>query len=209
MDKKYCSHCGRILDSKACRKGLCSKHYLQQLKYGEFLDNSPYNTNDPNDIIEYQDYAEVVLRDVSGYEIARVKIDLEDISLISQYKWSLHHNMYSIARIDGHKIQMHRLIMNTENNVVVDHINHDGLDNRKSNLRICTTAQNEWNARKSTRNTSGVKGVNFDKSRQKWRARISCNGQRFELGFFNTKEEAIQARYEAEDKLHGEFRCDE
>lgn len=209
MDEKYCKQCGRILDSRACRKGLCSKHYIQQLKYGEFLDDSPYNKNDPNDIIEYSDYAEVILRDVYGYELARVKIDVDDIPLISQYKWSFHHSGYSIARINGHKVQMHRLIINAKDGDVVDHINHNGLDNRKYNLRICTTAQNEWNARKSPRNTSGVKGVNYDKSRNKWRARISYNGKRIELGFFETKEEAEQARFKAEDELHGEFRCDE
>ena len=209
MGDKYCSHCGRILDSKACRKGLCCKHYMQQLKYGEFLDNSPYNKNDPNDIIEYGDYAEVILRNIHGYEIARVKIDLDDMGLISQHRWSLHHTNYSIAHINGHIIQMHRLIMNVAEGEIIDHINHDGLDNRKSNLRICTTAQNEWNARKSPRNTSGIKGVNFDKRRKQWRARISCNGKRYELGFFDTKEEAKQARFEAEEKLHGEFRCNE
>lgn len=207
VGEKYCYHCGRLLEGKKCRKGLCSKHYMQMLKYGEFLDNSPYCKNDPNEVVVYTDYAELILRDKSGYELNRTLIDIEDIDLVIKYRWSYHHSGYAVAKIDGVQVRLHRLVMNVTNpQDIVDHINHNTLDNRKENLRICTSAENGWNSKESTRNTSGCKGVNFDRSRNLWRARITYKGERYELGFFDSFEEAVIVRKNAEEKLYGEYR---
>ena len=158
----YCKQCGRLLHSK-CRKGLCDKHYMQQLKYCEFLDDSPYCKNDPNKIITYDDDSKVILRDIHGYAIAEVIIDTDKINLVEKYKWSYHHSGYAITKIDRKNIQMHRLIMNVNDpTLLIDHINHNTLDNRLSNLRIVDYNKNSWNSKTSSRNTSGVKGVNFD-----------------------------------------------
>ena len=78
----------------------------------------------------------------------------------------------------------------------VDHINHNKLDNRKSNLRICTHQQNCMNV------SDNVKGIHYDKSRNKWMAHIKGKN----LGRFNTKEEAIEARKQAEMDYFGEYR---
>ena len=72
-----CEQCGRT--NTVIAKGLCLKHYHQLKRYGKFLDNNPRNRSDLNEIIKYDDYAEVVLYNYHSVEIARTKIDLSDI----------------------------------------------------------------------------------------------------------------------------------
>ena len=86
--------------------------------------------------------------------------------------------------------------------MVVDHINHNKLDNRKENLRICEHQENTYNKGLCSTNTSGVTGVTWDKLRNKWIAHIKGKN----LGRFNTKEEAIKVRKQAEIEYFGEFR---
>ena len=85
-----------------------------------------------------------------------------------------------------------------------DHINHDGLDNRKINLRRCTTAENNCNARKSSTSQSQFRGVCRHRS-GKWFARIFAGGQRYYLGMFHTEMEAAEARDFSALQLHGSF----
>ena len=92
--------------------------------------------------------------------------------------------------------------------LVPDHINGKRFDNRKCNLRIATRYQNNMNMRLSRNNTSGVKGVNFDKRLQQWRSRIGFNKKTIELGYFDKFEDAVKARKEAEEKYFGEFSYD-
>lgn len=176
-------------------KGYCNKHYAQIQRHGKILDRTVYNQNE---IIIYEDYAEMILYDKDNKEIARTLIDLDDVDRVKQYKWRLNDNNY-VIRDD---MRLHRFIMNCPNDKVVDHINHNRLDNRKSNLRICTQRENIMNRSKTSRNTSGYTGVMWDKSRNKWVARI----QNKHLGYFNNKEDAIKVRQEAEIKYFGEYR---
>lgn len=133
--------------------------------------------------------------------------DIEDLELVKQYCWSSHANGYLDAkeRKTGRLIRLHRLIMGVKRGMDVDHINHDPRDNRKSNLRVATRAQNNMNIRIQKNNTSKVTGVVFDKARNKWKAQIGVNYKNIVLGRFDTKEEAIHARQEAEKKYFGEF----
>lgn len=87
----------------------------------------------------------------------------------------------------------------------VDHKNGDTLDCRDENLRECTEAQNHANHKIQSNNTSGHSGIDFNKRRQKWRARIKVNGRERNLGLFATKELAIEARLAAERIHFGEF----
>jgi hypothetical protein len=87
----------------------------------------------------------------------------------------------------------------------VDHINGDGLDNRRSNLRLATKAQNQRNQRLRRDNKSGFKGVCWDNRAKKWRALIRFNGKQKTLGYFDTPEEAYEAYCAAAIELHGEF----
>jgi len=87
----------------------------------------------------------------------------------------------------------------------VDHRNGNTLDNRKCNLRAATVSQNAINSKLSCKNTSGVKGVSFAKASGKWRSEIIKDGVLFILGYFEDKQDAVNARYDAEIKLYGDY----
>jgi hypothetical protein len=87
----------------------------------------------------------------------------------------------------------------------VDHKDLDSLNNRRENLRLATHTQNQWNKRKNKNNTSGYKGVTFDKQTGKWRAKIQIGKVIEHLGRFSSIEEANSTYIEAAKRLHGEF----
>lgn len=142
--------------------------------------------------------------------VTKFLFDLEDYDLIKQYKWfKKNDGIYSyIFTIDnGKTIRLHRLIMNCldNNKVDVDHINHDVLDNRKSNLRICEHYKNIISSKTYINNTSGRKGVYWDKSRNKWMVQITVNKKTYHLGRYDNFEDAVKIRLEAEQKYHKDF----
>lgn len=100
------------------------------------------------------------------------------------------------ARARSHFMQY--LLLKAPPGKVIDHINGNGLDNQRHNLRICTQSENVINSKTRKDNSSGVKGVSFRKTRGTWDARIQRNGKLILLGQFKTKEAAILARMEAE-----------
>ena len=157
-----------------------------------------------NEYILYNDYVEIILYDKKGNEKARTLIDIEDLEKCSYLKWG-----YSsgYAKNSKEKIYLHRYVLNIEKeNVDIDHINHNTLDNRKSNLRICSHKNNIRNSKKSKNNTTGIIGVYWAKNQNKYSAAIVVNKKQIHLGYFNTKEEAAKARKEAEEKYFKEFR---
>jgi hypothetical protein len=89
----------------------------------------------------------------------------------------------------------------------IDHINNIRSDNRITNLRLATSSQNHQNQKLSTRNTSGVKGVYWYKTRQRWKAELELNGKSYYLGLFaeHDKASAIAAVMQAREAMHGEF----
>ena len=105
-----------------------------------------------------------------------------------------------------HSKLLHRMIMDCPEDMMIDHINHDKLNNSRNNLRICTTQQNNMNASKQKNNTSGIIGVNWHKKSEKWRARIRFNKKEINLGLFDNLEDACKARKEGEIKYFGEYR---
>lgn len=107
-------------------------------------------------------------------------------------------------RGEAAKLRLHRVIVGAAAGDIVDHINGDGLDNRRANLRICTPSQNSCN-RARTKGREAPIGVWYDRRRQNWRAEIYVNTKRHHLGVFPTREAAATARSDAELRLHGEF----
>lgn len=129
-------------------------------------------------------------------------IDMRDAHLIQGRAWCVAGRGYVIA---SDTTKLHRLIMGAGPGEEVDHINGNPLDNRRSNLRMATSAQNKWNTRRFSNNTSGYRGVSFRKDRGKFRAYINLDNKQRSLGMFHTAEEAARAYDAAAKELFGEF----
>lgn len=110
-------------------------------------------------------------------------VDVEDVPVIAKYKWHLSDTGYALNRSNHTNIRAHRLIMQTPQGMDTDHINGDKLDNRKSNLRICTRSDNLHN-KIST-------GAWLDKRRGTWQVEIRIDGRKEYLGAYKTKQEAM------------------
>ena len=143
------------------------------------------------------------------------KVDAEDFEWLSQWNWHVRwdrhtKSFYAERRetrfIDGKRAhyKMHRVILNVAKGVEVDHANRDTLDNQRGNLRAASRAQNAWNMKTPSTNTSGIKGVCKGYG-DNWTAQIMANGNYVRLGSFSSKEEAKQAYVKAAAELHGEF----
>ena len=130
--------------------------------------------------------------------------DLEDYDKIKNYCWRIDCNGYVITKKEG--IRLHKLLLDDAE--TIDHINHKRHDNRKCNLRKATYSQNGMNRSITKRNTSGVKGVSWYKSRNKWIAYISFNKRFINLGYFDNFNDAVKTRKEAEEKYFGEWSYD-
>lgn len=135
--------------------------------------------------------------------------DLEDYDKIKNYCWNKDKHGYLVAPNKNNyskNLVMHRIIMNCNDDMVVDHIKHKIYDNRKSQLRICTNSQNNMNHVIRKDNSSGITGVYYDKRSKRWYSQIKIkNKKRITLGYFSLKEEAIKARKDAEEKYFGEY----
>lgn len=113
--------------------------------------------------------------------------------------------VYFESMLSRKRLRLHNFIMSKKNGEIVDHINGDTTDNRKSNLRRCTKADNNKNLGLSSNNTSGVTGVYWNKRRNKWFANIGVNYKTIHLGTFREYDDAVKARKEAEENYYGEY----
>lgn len=146
-------------------------------------------------------------------------VDDEDYDFLMQWKWRFQKNHkrdggYAIRSVffynekreeDSRTVLMHRLINKTPDDFHTDHINGDGLDNRRENLRTATGSQNKINTKKRPNLTSQYKGVSFVKAESMWRAGIVANYKFHWLGQFKTEKEAALIYNAAAIKYHGEF----
>ena len=176
-------------------KEYCSAHYQQVRKYGHVLKKTQLDSRPA--IIE-GGIAKIPL-DKTGTKFALV--DAGDAWLADR-KWHVS-NVYAASKHHGSYDKMHVLIMNPEKGMKVDHINGDTLDNRRSNLRVCTHAENIRNCKTYKNNKLGVKGVFVHQNR--YRARIRFDNKVYELGIHDTIEAAAKAYERGAQRYHGEF----
>jgi hypothetical protein len=161
-----------------------------------------------NDIEIYDDYAEIILRNRQYEEVGRAIVDLADLELLRKYKWYLNRiNNFVYADTGSNSLYMHRLLMDVVHikNIYVDHINHNRLDNRRKNIRVCSNMENSRNQIKQSGRSSNIIGVSWNKGKNKWHSYIWVNYKRINLGKYKVIEEAIIVRLQAELKYFGEF----
>lgn len=155
-----------------------------------------------NNIILKDDYAIIEINSATNGYIQAL-IDIDDVEKCQNITWHSEYskyinNFYIRGNIQGKKISLHRLITNCPNNLVVDHIDHNSLNNRKENLRICTGFENRKN---NKNNKSGYSGIQWDKNRNKWCARIKKDGKNLFIGRYDDLQKAIEARINKEKEL--------
>jgi len=137
-------------------------------------------------------------------------VDDEDYERVSKFKWRAHrgHTTWYGARTRGvifgrTNILLHRFIMDTPPGKQVDHIDGDGLNCTRKNMRECLPKENARNLRTPKNSTTGYKGVS--KRIRGWRAQIVVNDKQIYLGTFDSPESAAKAYNEAAKKYHGDF----
>lgn len=126
--------------------------------------------------------------------------------MLNLYRWCmnvtlLQEKRYARRTQDRKTIYMHRELMNPPEGMEVDHINGNGLDNRKANLRVCTKEENQQNSKKRTGKSSSFKGVCWDSSGRKWRARITVDKKHLQIGQFEMELKAAEA-YDKEARYY-------
>jgi hypothetical protein len=137
-------------------------------------------------------------------------VDDEDYEIIGRYKWCAlksGKNIYAARHMPGnHKkfLLMHRELLKAQDTILVDHINHNTLDNRRENLRPCSCSQNLMN-KNSHKGLSKYKGVHFHKANKKWVAGIRHFGKQLYLGSYSIEEDAAKAYDIKAAELFGEF----
>lgn len=191
-----CCICGEPKSAKYGGKYYCNKHYQSMLRYGQPFGHPRERTNSydvDGDIL--------VVRTNKGDEIL---VDLEEADKVKRHSWCVSVTGYAVANIGKKVVKLHGYILDAEDGTTIDHINRNKLDNRKSNLRFCTTSENMRNCANTKGSVVNELGISMT-AEGRYRARIMLNRKEINLGHYDTLEEAVQARIQGEQKYFGEF----
>ena len=162
------------------------------------------NRRTPNEILLFEDHAEMILYTNGNIPIVeRAIIDLDDVDRVKKYRW---HITNGYIRNGKMQIFLHNFIMNHKptKESIADHKNRKRSDCRKQNLEITTYQKNGINKGKQSNNTSGFPGVSWDKEKKKYESYIKIKRKKKFLGYFVNIEDAIEKRKDAEIKFFGE-----
>ena len=184
-----CEICGITCDKKIISNVhgifMCSKHKAQYYRYGKITDVTQRTVQDKNEIIRYKDHAEIILRNKTNNKIEKALIDLEDVDKLSNYKWHYEQGYAISGR--SNRIKMHRLVLDYNGELEVDHINRNKLDNRKENLRIVPRVINSQNVQTDKKHLTKSKSG-------KWVVKIQRFGIIYRLGTYENKDNALTVR---------------
>lgn len=189
--------------NKAQSKGLCRRHYDQILKSQKIYDRTRF---DFNEIIQDDDYAEIIV--YSGEDIikGKVMIDIEDIKKIENYKVYVDSEGYATVTINQNKIHLVEFLLGKlEGDECYSYKNKNTLDCRKQNVYIATMSEILRNQKIQKRNKTGVKGIFKNEKTGKFQVSIGNKGKKHYIGSFDTLEEAKQARRLAEKHHWGKI----
>lgn len=201
----YCSVEGCGWTSRT-HKGLCCAHYQRLKTHGDVRAGVPIvSANKVREIMIGEDCALVPLTQ-GRFAV----VDLCDVELVAGRNWhAVEDNRTFYAATSGQPKQpMHSLILGLRDGLLPDHIDGDGLNNRRSNLRFATPTQNQGNKKVAFSNKVGFKGVReatWATGTKRWRATIFSEGRHQQLGYFYTPEEAASAYDAAALSIFGEF----
>lgn len=213
--KKKCTICGRLTNRTYNLNGykcVCSKHMHQIHKYGHPLDNNPRTTNDLNDYIIKDDIVIFNLYNQKNEKNGEFIVDFEDIEKVKYHKWRISHShVVTGLPSNGTQKDLSWIVLGitqeeiVEQNIVVDHKDGNGFNNRKSNLRICSQSENVINKSFMSNNTSGFIGVSYREDRDRYDPEIRRDEIRCHLGYTESLKEAVYKRYYAEQLVFGQF----
>ncbi len=192
-----CCICGNEFRAMFDGKPYCNKHYLRMYLHGVpyRIGRSRTNTYD-----EQGDVTIVTVKDGRTF-----LIDTDDLLDVQRYSWCFNKQGYPVAHTADKIIRLSRYLLNVQDdNLVVDHINGNPADNRRSNLRICTAKENSRNTGVSKNNKSGYLGIRITPNKR-YEARICVNRKSIHIGTYDTLDEALSARCEAEIDYFGEY----
>jgi len=148
------------------------------------------------------------LRTIRLTKNKKAKVDDEDYEWLSQYKWyacEMRNKWYAVRKVNRKNVYMHRFIISPDIRLQIDHIDGDGLNNTRENLRVCTSTENARNRRKINGGSSQYKGVHWHKRQCQWIARITIDRKQIQIGSFNSEIEAAKAYDDKARYYFGEF----
>lgn len=182
---------GKIHWLSKANKYVCNKHRSQYNRLGYFLNRTK---RDKNIIQVCDNYAEILFEDKNNNTVSKAIIDKDDVDRCSKHKWYTTEQMgntkYVKSIINGTCVSLHRFIMNAPDGTIVDHINRNGLDNRKRNLRFVTCSENCVNSK--TTSSSGEK--NIYKRKGRYVLQIKRNYKTVCYKSFNNLSDAVSYR---------------